>query len=66
VKGKAHHFRIGWPAWVATLISLGGYVLCSTYEKSSVALVGLGLLLAFGGFVGVSLVMILDSDQEEV
>jgi hypothetical protein len=59
------HFRVGWPALAATAISLGGYSLCSVYERSSPVLVGLGLAVAFAGFLGVSLALILDSDPEE-
>ena len=62
---RPRHFRLRLPALAATAVSLGGYALCSYYEKSSALLVGLGLLLAFGGFLGVSLAMILDSDHED-
>jgi hypothetical protein len=58
------HFRVGWPALAATATSLGGYSLCSYYERSSAVLVGLGLAVAFAGFLGVSLALILDSDPE--
>ena len=59
------HFRVCWPALAATGVSLAGYSLCSCYEKSNIPLVGLGLFLAFSGFIGVSLAMILDSDRPE-
>jgi hypothetical protein len=60
------HYRISWGAWVATVVSLAGYSVCSYFaERSSPLLVGLGLLLAFAGFLGTSLAMILDSDHAE-
>jgi hypothetical protein len=59
---------VRWPALAATGVSLGGFSLCSVFADSpsrqGVLWVGLGLLLAFAGFVGVSLAMILDSDRE--
>jgi hypothetical protein len=61
-------FRIGWHAVAATGISLGGYSLCSWSVASGNSypfLVGAGLILAFSGFVAVSLAMILDSDHED-
>jgi hypothetical protein len=61
----ARHFRIGWPALAATAVSLGGYALCSYFEASRPLLVGLGLALAFAGFLGTSLAMILDSDRAD-
>jgi hypothetical protein len=65
VPSGQRHFRVCWPALAATAVSLGGYSLCSYSEKSSIPLVGLGLFLAFSGFIGVSLAMILDSDLRE-
>ncbi len=59
------HFRIPVSATLATGLSLGGYALCAACETTAPWLVGLGLLLAFAGFVGVSLALILDSDHEE-
>jgi hypothetical protein len=50
-------------AWLATGVSLGGWTLCCLYQTSSAALVALGLGLAFGGFLGLSLAMILASDR---
>jgi hypothetical protein len=61
----ARHVPVRWPALAATLVSLGGYALCSVYERTSPLLVGLGLVVAFGGFVGVCLAMILDSGHED-
>ena len=59
------HFRIPISALLATSLSLAGYGLCSWYEKSQPWLVGLGLVLALGGFIGVALALILDSDHED-
>jgi hypothetical protein len=52
-------------AWLATGVSLGGWTLslCSVYRSWDSALVALGLVLAFGGFLGLSLAMILASDR---
>jgi hypothetical protein len=61
----ARHFRVPPTAWLATGISLGGWVLAlhGVIEERHPALVALGLVLAFGGFLGLSLAMILASDR---
>jgi hypothetical protein len=59
----APHFRVPSTAWLATGVSLGGWSLCCVHQSSSPALVALGLLLAFAGFLGLSLAMILASDR---
>jgi hypothetical protein len=60
----ARHLRVPWTAWLTTGISLGGWVLAlhGVTEERHPALVALGLVLAFGGFLGLSLAMILSSD----
>ena len=64
-KPAGEGFALRWPAVAATLLSLAGYGVCSYYERSSPLMVGLGLAAAFGGFVGVSLAMVLSSDRED-
>jgi hypothetical protein len=59
----ARHLRVPWTAWPATGVSLGGWALCCVYQTTSAALVALGLGLAFAGFLGLSLAMILASDR---
>jgi hypothetical protein len=57
------HFRVPATALLATGVSLGGWALCCVFQSSSPPLVALGLVLAFGGFLGLSLAMILASDR---
>ncbi len=58
------HFRVPGAAWLTTGISLGGWALCCIgYKESSPSLVAVGLVLAFAGFLGLSLAMILASDR---
>jgi hypothetical protein len=59
----ARHLRVPRTALLATGVSLGGWALCCVHQTTSPALVALGLGLAFAGFLGLSLAMILASDR---
>jgi hypothetical protein len=59
------HFRICWQALVASTVSLAAFFLCTSFARTNALLVGLGLVLAFDGFVGVTLALTLNSHHKD-